>query len=186
MVRDKIDSLEEGINVEIWVQDEMRVGQKNPCVYQWAPTGSRPRQPADQRFESMYVFGAFCPQKGTAAAILSPVCNHEIMQMHLNEISQQVGKKAHAMIILDGAGWHTANELVIPKNITLVILPPYSPELNPSENIWQYMRQNWISNTVFDDLEEIFRIVEEAWNKLIKLPERIKSITTREWFCVDA
>ena len=185
-MQDKIKSLGEGIEIEIWVQDEMRVGQKNSRVRQWAPTGTRPRQPADQRFESMYVFGAFCPQKGTAAAILSPVCNHKIMQMHLDEISQQVGGKAHAMIILDGAGWHSAIELVIPENITLAILPPYSPELNPSENIWQYMRQNWISNTVFDDLEEIFRIVEDAWNKLLNLPERITSITSRKWLCVDA
>ncbi|MEM7621080.1 MAG: transposase, partial [Pseudomonadota bacterium] len=100
---------------------------------------------------------------------------------HLQEISKHVAPKAHAIVLLDQAGWHKSDDLHVPDNITLMLLPPKSPKLNPVENIWQYMRQNWLSNLVFEDYDDILDHCCEAWNKLIKLPEKIKSIGMRNW-----
>ena len=103
------------------------------------------------------------------------------MQWHLDEIASQVSRGAHAILILDQAGWHTTGKLNIPSNITLLPLPPRAPELNPVENIWQFMRDNWISNRVFKSYDEIVTISSEAWNKLIDQPWKIMSIGLRDW-----
>ncbi len=103
------------------------------------------------------------------------------MQWHLDEISSQVSPGAHAILILDRAGWHTTAKLTIPPNITLLFLPPRSPELNPVENIWQFIRDNWLSNRVFGSYDEILAISAEAWNKLIGQPWKIISIGHRKW-----
>ena len=88
---------------------------------------------------------------------------------------------AHAVLILDQAGWHLARALVVPKNVTIMPLPPRSPELNPVENIWQFMRDNWLSNRVFNSYDNIVDHCREAWNKLIDQPWRIMSIGRRNW-----
>jgi transposase len=167
--------------VEIWFQDEARIGQKNGLVRQWAKRGTRPRQPAGQRYENAYLFGAICPARGVGAALALPYANTEAMQAHLEEISRRVAKGAHAVLLLDRAGWHTTDQLNIPQNMTLILLPSRAPELNPVENIWQYLRHNWLSNRVFDTYEAIIEAACDAWNKLIALPDKIKSIGLREW-----
>jgi len=115
-------------------------------VRQWARRGTRPRQPAGQRYESAYLFGAICPARGAGAALALPFADTEAMQLHLEEIARTVAKGAHAVLLLDRAGWHTTGNLAVPKNITLIFLPSRAPELNPVENIWQYLRLNWLSN----------------------------------------
>jgi hypothetical protein len=122
------------LTVEPSCKDEARIGQKNGIVRQWAKTGSRPRQPADQRYESAYLFGAICPARGTGAALAMPHANTEAMQFHLDEIARTVATGAHAVLLLDRAGWHTTGDLVMPKNLTLIFLPSRAPELNPVEN----------------------------------------------------
>ena len=102
----------------------MRVGQKNSLVYQWAKTGSRPRQPKDQRYENAYVFGAVCPCRDTGVALIMPQADTEAMQAHLDAIGRAVAPGAHALLILDKAGWHTTRKLKQPGNVTLVPLPP--------------------------------------------------------------
>ena len=82
-----------------------------------------------------------------------PFSNTAAMQIHLNEISRHVAPKAHGVVLMDRAGWHTTGKLNTPKNITIILLPSRAPELNPVENIWQYIRSNWLSNRVFDDYE---------------------------------
>ncbi len=141
--------LEKGTPIEVWYQDEARVGQKNKITRRWARRGSRPRAPHDQRTKSAYIFGAICPARGTGAGLVLPRCDTEAMQLHLEEISSEVTAGAHAALILDQAGWHTSKQLNVPDNITLLPLPPRSPELNPVENIWQFMRENWLSNRIF-------------------------------------
>jgi hypothetical protein len=127
------------------------------------------------------LFGAICPARGTGAALALPLANAEAMQLHLDEISIQVARGAHAVLLLDRAGWHTTGKLRVPKNLSLIFLPSRSPELNPVENIWQYMRQNWLSNRVFETYDDIISIACEAWNKLIAEPETITSIGSRDW-----
>ena len=167
--------------IEIWFQDEARIGQKNGQTRLWAKRGTRPRQPADQRYQNAYIFGAICPARGTGAALMLPYANTEAMQMHLIEISRQIARKAHAVLLMDRAGWHTTDKLNVPKNITIILLPSRSPELNPVENIWQYIRQNWLSNRVFETYDAIIDAGCEAWNKLIAQPETITSIGMRDW-----
>jgi len=173
--------LPETTPIEIWFQDEARIGQKNGLVRQWARRGTRPRQPADQRYESAYLFGAICPARGVGAALAMPFADTEAMQLHLEEISQHVAEDAHAVLLLDRAGWHTTDKLNVPSNITPIFLPSRAPELNPVENIWQYMRANWLSNRVFETYDAIIDAICEAWRKLVAQPNTITSIGMRDW-----
>ena len=109
----------------------MRLGQKNGIVRQWARTGSRPRQPKDQRYQSAYLFGAVCPARGTGAAVAMPFADTHAMPAHLEEISRTVADGSHAVLLMDRAGWHTTTELEFPDNITPLFLPPRSPEPDP-------------------------------------------------------
>ena len=125
----------------------------------WAERGSRPRAPRDQRYDWAYLFGAVCPARDAGAALVLPVA--------------------------DGAGWHqTGGKLKVPDNISLLKLPAYSPELNPVENVWQYLRQNQLSNRFFDGYDAIVDACCDAWNALTAEPGRIQSITTRPWASV--
>jgi hypothetical protein len=110
-----------------------------------------------------------------------PRCNTAAMTAHLAEISKAVAADAHAVMLMDQAGWHTANALEVPDNITLMPLPPRSPELNPTENIWQFMRDNWLSNRVFRSYEDILDHCCAAWNRLVDQPWTIMSIGLRDW-----
>ena len=157
------------------------MGQKNKITRRWARRGTRPRAAHDQRTKSAYIFGAICPARGVGAALVLPRCNTEAMQWHVDEISAQVAPGAHAVVTLDQAGWHTSKKLDVPDNITLLPLPPRSPELNPVENIWQFMRDNWLSNRVFQSQQDIVDHCCDAWNKLIDQPWIIMSIGLRKW-----
>ena len=170
-----------GKRIELWWQDEARIGQKNKLTRRWARRGTRPRAPHDQRTAWAYLFGAICPAEGKGAGLVMPFCDTEAMQAHLAEISAMVAPGAHAVLLLDQAGWHFAGALVAPGNITLLPLPPRSPELNPVENIWQFMRDNWLSNRVFTGYDDIVAHCCDAWNDLIDQPWRIRSIGRRSW-----
>jgi hypothetical protein len=100
--------------IELWWQDEARVGQKNAITRRWARRGTRPRAPHDQRTMWAYIFGAICPAKGKAAGLVMPYANTEAMQAHLAEISAAVDRSAHAVLMLDQAGWHMSTRLVVP------------------------------------------------------------------------
>jgi transposase len=170
-----------GKPIEIWFQDEARIGQKNKITRRWARRGTRPSAPHDQRTRSTYIFGAICPARGTGAGLILPFCNTAAMALHLAEISRTVMPGAHAVLLLDQAGWHLSAKLDIPGNITLMPLPPKSPELNPVENIWQFIRDNWLSNRVFQSYDDIVAHCCHAWNKLIDQPWIIMSIGLRDW-----
>ncbi|MCH2498587.1 MAG: IS630 family transposase [Erythrobacter sp.] len=167
--------------IEIWWQDEARVGQKTKITRRWAKRGTRPRALKDQRTKSAWIFGAICPARGVGAALVLPRCNTQAMQWHLDEIATQVSPGAHAILIVDQAGWHTTAKLVIPPNITLLLLPPRAPELNPVENIWQFLRDNWLSNRIFKSYDEIVALCCDAWNNLTDQPWKIMSIGQRKW-----
>ena len=170
-----------GTAIEIWFQDEARIGQKNKITRRWAKRGSRPSAPHDQRNRSAYIFGAICPARGVGAGLVLPRCNTEAMTLHLGEISAAVAPGAHAVVILDQAGWHLSNALIVPDNITLMPLPPKSPELNPVENVWQFMRDNWLSNRIFKSYADILDHCCFAWNQLTTQPWTIMSIGLRNW-----
>jgi transposase len=110
-----------------------------------------------------------------------PHANAEAMGLHLAEIGRGVAPGAHAVVVLDGAGWHRAGDLTVPDNLTLLPLPPRSPELNPVENVWQYLRQNRLSLRVWPGYDAIVATCCEAWNALMAAPDRLASITRRKW-----
>ena len=115
-----------------------------------------------------------------------PFANAGMMNLHLAEISAHVAPGAHAVLTLDGAGWHqTGDKLKLPSNITLLRLPPYSPELNPVENIWALLRSNKLSNRVFDSYDSVVDACCIAWNWLTTQPERITAISSRSWTTVN-
>ena len=117
--------------MEIWWQDEARIGQKTKLTRRWAPRGSRPTAPKDQRTKSAYIFGAICPARGVGAGLVLPRCNTQAMQWHLDEISSQVAPGAHAVLIVDRAGWHTTGKLAVPSNITLTWKRAVAPDAAP-------------------------------------------------------
>lgn len=159
----------------------MRVGQKTHRTRVWAKTGTRPRQVTDLRTGCAYLYGAICPERGVGAAMVMQRAETQGMQLHLDEISANIAPGAHAVLVLDRAGWHTTGKLKTPANITLMPLPPRSPELNPAENVWQHLRQRWLSNRIFKTYDDIIDAVCDAWKRLIHDPARITSIGTRSW-----
>lgn len=166
---------------EVWFQDEARVGQKGRVTRRWHRRGERPRMVKDQGYRSAYIFGAVCPERDTGVALVLSRASTEGMNLLLEELSAQVPPRTHALVLIDNAGWHVSDELIVPSNLTLVPLPPYSPELNAIENLWQYLRERWLSGCVFRSVEDVMDRCCEVWNDLLNEPGRINSITDRDW-----
>ena len=161
-----------------------RRGAGGPEEQDHPPLGqarNAPQRPEDQRTASAYIFGAICPRDGEGAALVMPRCDTEAMSLHLAEIATQIAPGAHAALLVDQAGWHLSGRLTVPPSITLIPLPAKCPELNPQENVWQFMRDNWLSNRIFRSYDQIVDHCCDAWNKLMDQPWRIMSIAMREW-----
>lgn len=169
------------------------MGQQGTLTRIWAERGTRPLAPRDTRYKWAFacslepmafagsLFGAVCPARGTTAALVMPFANTEAMNAHLAEIATTVAPGAHAVVVMDGAGWHGASALRIPDNISIVKLPPYAPELNPVENVWAYLRANRLAISVFDTYDGIVAKCCDAWNFFANDPSRIRSIADREY-----
>lgn len=167
--------------VDVWFQDEARFGQQNQTTKIWAEKGTRPRVVKQQQFEYSYLFGAVCPSTGQTEALISPVVNKEMMTEHLSQISKATPAGRHAVVIMDGAGWHTLDTAKPFNNVTLIKLPPYSPELNPIEQVWQWLRQRCLSNRTFKGYEDIVEELSRAWNVFISDIKRVKKMCFRDW-----
>ena len=139
----------------------------------------------DTRYKWAYIFGAACPARGAAAGLIMPFADTAAMNEHLAEIGRTVAPGAHAILVLDGAGWHGARSLIVPDNLSLLTLPPYAPELNPIENVWAYLRSNKLAITVFESYEAIVAKCCDAWNFFAQDPSAITSITSRSWIAVS-
>jgi transposase len=132
-------------------------------------------------YEYVWVIGAASPQTGQAEAILSPVLNTAIINQFLDQFSRALPSDVHAAMIWDGAGFHRAHDLVVPANITLIPLPPYSPELNGIENLWHYLRSHCWSNRAYHDYEELFEVASESWCRYGLDTELIKSVCAKNY-----
>ena len=180
-MKEAVGEVAPGTPLEIWFMDEARVGQQGTLTRVWARRGTRPRAVRDHRYNWAWLFGAVCPERGVGAAVVLPEVNVEAMNIHLAEISRGVSKGAHAVLVLDGAGWHTSPRLSVPENISLLPLPRYAPELNPIENVWEFLRQNLLSHRVWDTYDAIVDACCHAWSTLMRTPEQVASITRRPW-----
>lgn len=167
--------------VDIWQHDESRVGQQGSVTRIWAVTGTRPRKVRQQQFIATYIYGAVCAASGETFGLILPYTNTQAMQLFLNELSLQVDGNRHIALVMDNAGWHTAKNLLVPNNITLVPLPPYSPELNAIEQVWNWMKSHYLSNCNFKDYEDIVDQTCIAWNEFSKQPGLVRSMCSRDW-----
>lgn len=165
--------------VEVWFQDEARIGQQGTLTNQWAEKGSRPTAVKQTEYDWCYLFAAVNPMTGASSALVAPTVHTALMNEHLRFIANEAGSGVQVVLVLDQAGWHVAKALKVPKNITLLHLPPYSPELNPAERIWGYMRSHYLSNRIYRDYDELFDETTVAWNRLDEA--RLRSITETDW-----
>ena len=173
-------------NVDVWFQDEARFGQQNTTTRLWAKKGTRPRAVKQQQFEYAYLFGAVCPATGDTEALIAPIMNMYVMEKHLSLISQKVPKGRHAVIVVDGAAWHQAHLTEKFDNLSIIKLPPYSPELNPIEQVWQWLRQNELANRCFRGYEDIVNECSRAWNVFISDASRVIDLCSRDWIKVGS
>ena len=169
-------------SVDIWLQDETRVGQQGSLTRIWAPKGTRPRKVKQKQFISTYIYGSACAATGESFGLVLPYTNTETMELYLSQFSKQIRPNRHVALLIDNAGWHIAKDLKIPHNITLIPLPPYSPELNAMEQVWQWMKSNYLSNRYFKDYEDIVDKASLAWNEFAKDPKLVQSICKRSWY----
>lgn len=156
--------------------DEARVGQTGRTCRRWFEKGIRPRGRRDLRHEAVYLFGAVCPDRDHGVALVLPEVSTAAMQAMLDELATAVTPGAHAVVILDRAGWHTAKDLTIPTNLTPVFLPPYSPELNAIERVWLYLRERFLSHRLWPTYDDILDACCAAWTRLRGEPGRIRSL----------
>lgn len=160
----------------IFHQDEARFGQQGRLARVWAPKGSRPTAVKQTEYEYLWVVAAVCAETGQAEAILAPNLNTDVMNAFLQEFSRALDPDVHAVLIWDGAGFHRGGKLRVPGNVSLVELPPYSPQLNPIENLWHYLRSHYWSNRWYEDYEALMNAAIDAWRKAALLPELMKSV----------
>lgn len=163
--------------MQLWCQDEARVGQKGRGVRVWFERGVRPRGTIDQRHDSAWIFGAVRPGTDQAFALVLTEVGTAAMQAFLDHFAATLPEPVHAALLLDGAGWHIAGALAVPANVSLVFLPPYAPELNPVERVWLHLRERFLSLRLFADLDDIIDGCCDAWNRLTAEPGRVASLT---------
>jgi transposase len=135
----------------------------------------------DLRHEAVYLFGAVCPERDVGVALVLPAVGAAAMQLMLDELSAAVSPGAHAVVLMDRAGWHIANDLVIPANLTPVFLPPYSPELNAIERVWLFLRERFLSHRLWPTYDDILTACCAAWNALLDEAGRIRSLCSLDW-----
>ena len=147
----------------------------------WWRRGKRPPGLADKRFTFAYIFAAVEPGTDNAFALVLPYADTEAMQVYLDAFSATIGEDEHVAMMLDQAGWHGAKDLVVPANITLVPLPPYSPELNPVERLWLYIKERFLSHRLLEDYDAIVDAACSAWSRLVAETGRIASLCSYPW-----
>lgn len=167
--------------IELWFQDEARFGQQGCNSRVWARRASRPRAPRQTEYEWLYLFGAVCPASGQSNGWLMPNANTQTLQAQLDDLGRSLARDVHALLVLDGAGWHHSSALRVPDNLTLRYLPPYSPELNPAEMLWREMRQRYLSNRVYADAAALDSAVTSAWLGLSDDLPRMRQLTDFDW-----
>lgn len=163
-------------SIQIWFQDEARFGQQGTLTRKWAPVGSRPPAVKQTQYDYLYVIGAACPHTGQTVGLLSPYIDTRMMNLFLEQFARELDPGVHAVIIWDQAGFHCSKDLKVPDNVSIVPLPPYSPELNPIENLWHYLRSHHWANRVYESYDDLRQAACEAWQASCLDAELIKTV----------
>ena len=162
--------------VQVWFEDEARFGQQGTLARVWARRGSRPCGMRQTQYTSLYVLTAICAGTGAASGLISPTLNAAVVNLFLEQFSRELPAGVHAVRLWDGAGYHTGRDLKVPGNVSLIQLLPYSPELNPVENLWHYLRSHYWSLRVYRDYEELEDSAVGVWRAVCLKPELVGSI----------
>jgi transposase len=170
-----------GKRLQLWFQDEARVGNKGRVCHRWWLKGERAPGVCQQGYQWAYIFSAVRPATGDDFTLVLPFVNAEMMNLFLAGLAKTLPDDVHAVLVLDGAGWHDERALTVPENLTLVPLPPYSPELNPVERVWLHLRERFLSLRVLDDTDAIIDACCHAWNALLADTGRIQSLCSYPW-----
>ncbi len=164
--------------VQVMFQDEAGFGRIFLPRNCWAPAKMRPQVPAHHIREMRYALGAVAPQTGAKFFLVMPRCDTACMSRFLKELADYFPDK-YIVLLCDNAIWHRAKTLVTPENIMILHIPPYTPEMNPIEQVWGYMRREGFVNRVFQTLEHVIDQLCQTINNLAE--KRLRSITHREW-----
>jgi len=162
--------------LRVYFQDESRFGQQGTTTNVWAQRGSRPTAIRQTENQYLWVIGAVCPETGHAEGLLSPQLNTKIINTFLEQFSATIPEDEHAVMIWDRAGFHTSQALRVPTNVTLVQLPPYSPELNPIENLWHYLKSHYWSNRNYADYDALEAAAMTAWKTAVLDEDLMKTV----------
>jgi hypothetical protein len=161
-------------------QDEARFGRISDTRYCWCRRPARPLVSAMVTQQYTYAYGAVSPQDGRFDSLVLPQVNSGCMQIFIDEIARRYPAD-NVVMVLDGAGWHKSNDFVLPDNLRLLFLPPYSPELNPQEHVWDELREKYFHNRVFESISALEDHLVEALHTLEDSPGRVQSITGWDW-----
>jgi transposase len=170
-----------GEEVRVYFQDEARFGTQGTITRVWAPKGSRPRAVRQNGREWLYVLIAVCAGTGTASALIMPELNTAVVNLFLEQVARDLPAGVHAVLIWDGAGFHTGRDLVVPGNVSLIRLPPYSPELNPVENLWHYLRSHHWSNREYDGYKALQEEAVRSVRTVCQDAEKLKTICNADY-----
>ena len=166
--------------VRLMFEDEARFGRSSEPHRCWAPKGVRPAVPAQIVREYEYAYAAVSPHDGVLDTLVLPAVNAEAMGMFLAEVARRHADEFLVMV-LDGAGWHRAKRLCVPPNMRLVPLPPWSPQLNPVEHLWDEVREKWFSNRVFARMSAVEEQLVTALQTLEEDRPRVASLSGFDW-----
>jgi transposase len=178
IVAEQIDAIADdhpAEQVRVYFQDEARFGTQGTIARVWAPRGSRPRAVRQNGRQWLYVLMAVCSATGAASALIMPELNTAVVNLFLEQFSRDLPAGVNAVLIWDGAGFHPGNDLVVPGDVSLILLPPYSPELNPVENLWHYLRSHHWSNREYEGYEAL---KEEAIRSVCAVCEDAEKLKT--------
>lgn len=167
--------------LRVYFEDESRFGQQGTITNVWARKGSRPTAVRQTEYQYLWVLGVVCPETGQAEGLLSPRLNTEVVNVFLDQFSASLPADEHAVLIWDGAGFHTSNSLRVPQNVTLLQLPPYSPELNPIENLWHYLKGHFWSNRAYANYDELEAAAIDAWRRAVLNPGLMKTVCAAKY-----
>jgi hypothetical protein len=167
--------------VEVWFEDEARFNQQGtlPCV--WAERGTRPTAYKQVGYANRHVLTAVCPATGQAEGLLCQWLDAGAVQLFLDQRSATIPAGVHVALVWDGAGWHTSGALRVPANLTLIALPPYSPERNVVERLWLYLREHPWSNRVYRNVAALEEAAGAGWRAVCLDPETLKSVCRCEY-----
>jgi transposase len=169
--------------VELWAEDEARLGLKPVIRRVWAPVGQRPTARVKRGYEWSYLYGFVRPTTGEVYWLILPTVNKELFSMALGEFAREVGagENKRILLVLDQAGWHTSGEIEVPEGIHLEFLPSGSPELQPAERLWPLTNEA-IANRLFEEIEQMEEALVERCVQLLDQSGTIRDLTNYHWW----